>query len=173
MQGAVGKATEHASSTPDEGVIRLLRQRVCGFAVQRGCRAPEAEDVAQDTLTIIVEKYSDKQPEELIKLATVICMNLIRNRRRRRSEQNAELPEETRDASSGPEELMSKSEIAQAIARAIEKNSTAADKALLRAELRGDRVEDICSTLRISANTLYSRRNRCYKRLRNALTGFR
>lgn len=172
MPGLTGEAPERRMSAVRDDALRLLRQRVYGFALQKGCRPAEAEDVAQDTLAVVLNKYSAKAAEDLIKIATIICLNLVRNKRRLRSRVDAELVEYISDPRHGPEDLMLESEVVEALLDAIEK-SRPADKALLRAALQGHSVETICALFNIDANTFYSRRHRCYKRMRSVLAKFR
>ena len=56
-------------SDPHEEVLNLLRERMVGFAASRMGR-DQAEDLAQETLMLIHQKYSAvRQAEELVPLA--------------------------------------------------------------------------------------------------------
>jgi RNA polymerase sigma factor (sigma-70 family) len=165
MEGVLGLFRERPESRSN--IFQTIRARVCGLATYLGCGG-EAEDIAHETLVVIFEKYSDKNPEELLRISTKICVNLVLNRRRRADRRGPELSDSIEDVSADPERLAAKAELVRALMNAIEKSSPI-DKALLRLDLQDFDTDEICSQLGINRETLYSRRNRCYKHLRAIL----
>ena len=165
MQGVFGLPDETLESRTD--IFQTIRARVCGLATYLRC-GDEAEDIAHETLVVIFEKYSGKAPEELLKISTKICVNLVLNRRRRKDRCSPQLSDSIQGTSVDPEQLAAKAELVRALMDTIERSSPN-DKALLRLDLKGSGTDEICSQLGISPGTLYSRRNRCYKHLRTIL----
>jgi RNA polymerase sigma factor (sigma-70 family) len=163
------KALRSLRETPEvqDDIFQTIRARVRGLATYLGCGA-EADDIAQETLVVILEKYSGKTPEELTMISSKICTNLVLNRRRRTERRSSQPSDLIRDASPSPEQLAAKEELMRALVETIERASTD-DKALLRLDFQGADADKICSQLGIDRETLYSRRNRCYKRLRTIL----
>jgi RNA polymerase sigma factor (sigma-70 family) len=149
--------------SPDD-IFQTIRARVCGLATYLGCGG-EAEDIAHETLIIVLEKYRGISPEELLKISSKICVNVVLNWRRRADRRSSQLSDSIRDFGIDPEQLTANTELAQALIDTI-KQLNPNDKALLRLELQEAKTDDICSQLGIDRETLYSRRNRCYKHLR-------
>jgi RNA polymerase sigma factor (sigma-70 family) len=165
MQEAFRSQRERPES-PDD-IFQTIRARVCGLATYLGCGG-EAEDIAHETLIVVFEKYRGNSPEELLKISSKICVNIVFNRRRRTDRRSSQLSDSIRDSNLSPEQLTAKAELAQALINTIEKLNPK-EKALLRLEFQEAGTDEICSQLGIDRDTLYSRRNRCYKHLRTIL----
>src|SRR5688572_9343137 len=64
-----------------EGFATMIRPKLVAFALRNGARG--AEDIAQETLKVLWEKYSHLAATHWVLLAFTICRNKIHQARRR------------------------------------------------------------------------------------------
>jgi RNA polymerase sigma factor (sigma-70 family) len=152
-----------------DATLRLITERLRGFATYLGC-GDDSDDVVQDTLLVLHLKYpEERHPEELIKIANRICVNIVRNfRRRRRGFEDCTQLQDLRDPRVTPEQMFAQTEFTEAVHHVIEKSDERC-KAMLKLELQGADNAEICSRLGLKPETLYVARTRCYQRLRKIL----
>src|SRR5947209_5185311 len=63
-----------------ETVLENIRERIVRYATSRGCRRPEAEDLAQETLILLLKYESRDLPQaELVPLAYKTFSYLLKN----------------------------------------------------------------------------------------------
>jgi RNA polymerase sigma factor (sigma-70 family) len=168
MSGPKQSAPDQAKS-PDE-LLNRIRVRTVGFATYLGC-GNDAEDLAQATMMVLHDKYARvADAEELAKLATTICANLIKNWRR--SKWNPahadELSPTLADHSNpDPEATM---ELKDLLLKAIQESGKRC-KELLRLRLDGATTKEIAARLGLSPGAVDTAYCRCVERLRGALGG--
>src|SRR6476469_3748309 len=133
--------SQRETPEPRDEIFRTIRARVCGLATYLGCGG-EAEDIAHETLVVVLEKYRGNTPEELLKISSKICVNVVLNRRRRADRRGSQLSDSIRDAGLSPEQLTARAELARALIDTIERLSPN-DKALLRLEFQEAGTDEI------------------------------
>ena len=104
--------SQRETPEPQDEIFRTIRARVCGLATYLGCGG-EAEDIAHETLVVVLEKYRGNTPEELLKISSKICVNVVLNRRRRADRRGSQLSDSIRDAGLSPEQLTARAELAR------------------------------------------------------------
>lgn len=156
-----------------EATIRLLRERIVAFAKSRLWRAGDfaAEDLAQETLMVIEERYRHvTAPEELVRLAMQICrfkMMAQGAKSGRRGEGTAIPVEEMplADPADGPEEQALRQERARQFARAFAELGERCQQ-IFRWKMAGESFAVMQHRLGAeSINTVYTWEARCRKQL--------
>jgi RNA polymerase sigma-70 factor (ECF subfamily) len=166
-------ATERPG-TERESVLAALRERIVAYAASRLSR-DAAEDLAQDVLLVIHEKYRDvRQTEELLPLSMQILRYKMMAHYRKSARHGEEVSVEgyplAGDGDS-PEEYARKKEIAARLAAAVKKLSAECRK-LMRLKLEGRTFPEIQALLGArSINTVYTWDFRCRKHLLELMGG--
>lgn len=165
--GTGARVTSEASR--DELLIKL-RERIVGFAASR-IQRDAAEDLAQEVLILIHEKYSHVQPlEELLPLALRILrfkMMALRRKTVRRGENTAvpvdELP--LADGAADPSILLERNERTARLKQAVARLGDRCRK-LLALKLDGKNFAEIQTAMGAATlNTVYTWDLRCRKQL--------
>ena len=130
-----------------DALIELVRVRIRGFATYLQC-GDHAEDIAHDTVLVVLSKYAGVEaPEEILKIANRICVNLVLNLRRKRA--HIELDSGIAAPSGDdPETVAANRELKQLVLRAIEASDERC-KQLLRLKLEGASTEKIAAELKL------------------------
>jgi len=159
-----------------EDILRQLRERIVAFATSRGLR-DSAEDVAQDVLMVLHEKYSQvTELTELVPLSFQILRYKMLDRHRkmlRRGEYNQESVDDQPLVDPGNDPAMQaeqKERVTQLIA-ALQQLGERCQK-LFRLKLEGHSFPEIqCILEQRSINTIYTWDARCRKQLLMLLGG--
>lgn len=165
---------QSASAVDRDALIALVRERIRGFATYLHW-GDDAEDIANETVLVLLEKYGGiEAPEEILKIANQICVNLVLNLRRKRANKRQVDLDTGIAASLGgdPETVASNRELKQLMLKAIEASDSRC-KQLLRLKLEGATTEKIAEELKLNPNAVHAAFFRCGKRLRAALGGSR
>jgi RNA polymerase sigma-70 factor, ECF subfamily len=161
----------------DRGQILLLvRERIVAFAASRISR-DVAEDLAQEVLVVIEEKYADVTAlEDLVPLSLqVLCFKMAAHVRKsiRRGEMSAISTGEAflADPSPGPEVSASRQELLELLRKAIPKLGERC-REIFRLKLLGRTFPEIQEELGASSiNTVYTWDARCRQRLLELIGG--
>jgi RNA polymerase sigma factor (sigma-70 family) len=154
-----------------DALIELVRVRIRGFATYLQC-GDDAEDIAHDTVLVVLSKYAGVEaPEEILKIANRICVNLVLNLRRKRAHEELDSGIAA-PVGADPETVASNRELRQFMLGAIEASDSRC-KQLLRMKLEGASTEEIAKELKLNPNAVHAAFFRCGKRLRAALGGSR
>ena len=136
-----------------------------------------AEDLAQETLVVLEEKYSHvERLEELLPLSLQIVrfkMSALRRKTARRGEYGAISVEDTplRDGAADPLEEFERSELRARLSKAIGEMEERC-REMFRMKLEGKSFEEIRRALDVhSINTIYTWDSRCRKKLLDMLGG--
>jgi RNA polymerase sigma-70 factor, ECF subfamily len=157
-------------------ILPRLRERIVRFAASKVSREA-AEDVAQETMLVLLEKYSSvSQPEDLVPLAIEIARLKIWGTRRKaaRRGENTQvsvdtLPLANHDAD--PFELAARRERLDQLETALLSLGERC-RELFRLKLQGMKFPEIREVLKVdSLNTLYTWDFRCRKQLLEAMGG--
>ena len=159
-----------------EEVLRQLRERILAFATSRGLRE-EAEDLAQDVLMVLHEKYLQvTELTELVPLSFQILRFKMLDRHRktlRRGEYNQESVDDQPLKDPGDDPAMQaeqKERVTQLIA-ALRQLGERCQK-LFRLKLEGHTFPEIQQILgERSINTIYTWDSRCRKQLLSLMGG--
>jgi RNA polymerase sigma-70 factor (ECF subfamily) len=159
-----------------EEILRQLRERIVAFATSRGIREG-AEDVAQDVLLVLYEKYSHVTDlTELVPLSFQILRFKMLDRHRkmlRRGEYNQESIDDQPRVDPGDDpsvQVEQKERVTQLIA-ALQELGERCQK-LFRLKLEGYTFPEIMNILgERSINTIYTWDSRCRKQLLNLMGG--
>jgi RNA polymerase sigma-70 factor (ECF subfamily) len=161
---------------PSDEILRLLRERILGFAASRLSREA-AEDVTQETLLLIHEKYPQvAEPGELLPLAfQVVRFKMAGALRKsvRRGEGRAVPVEDLPLAAPGldPERAAARSEMRARLLSAVAALGERC-REIFRLKLEGRSFEEIRVHLRAgSINTVYTWDARCRKSLLEKMGG--
>ncbi len=156
-----------------DAVLQKIGVRIQKLATYLGCGA-EADDIAQETLLLLHKRYREDKPELLVLRANRICVNLVRNNRRRRD--HAAMTDlvagSAQDAHLNPEELFRSSEMVQSLIEILAKSDPVCRK-LLRYELEGVDIAEISAALGLRPGAVYTAQHRCRKRMRQILESLR
>ncbi len=159
-----------------ETILDKLRERILAFATSRGLR-DEAEDLAQDVLMVLHEKYPQvTELPQLLPLGFQILRYKMLDRHRkklRRGEYNQEsvddhpLEDHENDPSVQAEQKQQVTNLIAALWQLGEKCQK-----LFRLKLEGHTFPEITKILgEHSINTIYTRDARCRKQLLNLMGG--
>jgi RNA polymerase sigma-70 factor (ECF subfamily) len=158
-----------------EQVLAKLRERIVRFAASRLSGA--AEDVAQETLMLLHEKYSHvERPEDLLPLALQIVrfkVAALQRKAARRGEYTqisvAELP--LADPAPDPAASLERKEMLERLARATSQLG-ARCREMMRLKLEGRTFPEIQRIMgAASLNTIYTWDHRCRRRLLELMGG--
>lgn len=167
-------ATARAGTEKAE-ILARLRERIVAFAASRGWRE-EAEDLAQEVLSLLCEKYPDVHaPEDLVPLAFRILrfkMQALYRKSARRAEASAgELPSDPEDPHPNPELLALRHQMMERLQRALATLEPRC-RQLWRLKLEGRTYREIQQILGArSINTVYTWDYRCRQALLERLGG--
>jgi RNA polymerase sigma-70 factor, ECF subfamily len=157
-------------------ILLLLRERIVAFAASRMGR-DVAEDLAQETLVVLEEKYRQvSRLEELLPLSLQIIrlkMSALRRKTVRRGEHTSISVEDTPLPDGAPDPAQ-EFERNQLRARLIEAIGDMEDRCreMFRMKLEGKTFEEIRQALQVhSINTIYTWDFRCRKKLLERLGG--
>ena len=169
MASTSTKSLDQAPGSREE-ILRKLRERIVGFAASRMQR-DAAEDLAQEVLILLHEKYGDlDQLEDLLPLSLkIVRFKMLAHRRKaRRHGEFAQLPADEihipdgrADALTAMEQRESRERLAAAIARLGDRC-----RKLLALKLEGKSFAEIQDILGAgSINTVYTWDFRCRQQL--------
>jgi RNA polymerase sigma-70 factor (ECF subfamily) len=173
-EGEVGVGTD---ADHRAGILARLRERIVAFAASRYAGA-HAEDLAQEVLVLIHEKYGQlDRMEDLVPLAfQILRFKLAAHRRKafRRGEYDAVDMDRFPPASDGPDPatVLERKEL---LARLMGGIARLGDRCreLFRLKLQGRSFAEIQGLLgAASLNTVYTWDHRCRKQLLEALGGY-
>jgi RNA polymerase sigma-70 factor (ECF subfamily) len=157
-------------------ILARLRERIVAYAASHITR-DAAEDVAQETLMLLEEKYPElDRPEDLLPLSLQIVRFKIMSLRRkagRRGEYNqvsvTDIPLPDLDAN--PADLLERKEMLERLGRAIGQLGERC-KTLIRLKLQGKTFPEIQKIMNAATlNTVYTWDHRCRKHLLELMGG--
>jgi RNA polymerase sigma-70 factor (ECF subfamily) len=157
-------------------VLSRLRERIVAFAASHLSR-DAAEDVAQETLMLLEEKYAHlERPEELLPLSLQIVRFKIMSLRRkaaRRGEYNqvsvTDIP--LPDLDSNPAAYLERKEMLERLSRALGQVGERC-REMIRLKLQGKTFPEIQKIMHASSlNTVYTWDHRCRKHLLELMGG--
>ncbi|MGA2270065.1 MAG: RNA polymerase sigma factor [Bryobacteraceae bacterium] len=161
---------------PPEEVLARLRERIVAFAASHLSR-DAAEDLAQETLMLLHEKYAHlERPEDLVPLSLQIVRFKIMSLRRkaaRRGEYSqvsiTDIP--LPDLDSNPADYLERTEMLERLTRAIGQLGGRC-RELIRLKLQGRSFPEIRKIMGAGAiNTVYTWDHRCRKHLLELMGG--
>ena len=172
----LGEGVEKAAERGREQLLEKLRERIVGFAASRMQR-DAAEDLAQEVLLLLHEKYSHLDTlEDLLPLSLQIVrykMMAYRRKMQRRGEytqvplDNLQLPGDGADPLSAAEQREMQQRLVAAVSQLGEKC-----RQLLALKLDGKSFAEIQTALgAASLNTVYTWDFRCRKHLLQLMGG--
>src|SRR5579863_2611887 len=164
---------EKAASSRDE-ILQKLRERIVGFAASRMQR-DTAEDLAQEVLILLHEKYGDlDRLEDLLPLALkIVRFKMLAQRRKARrhgeftqvSPDEIQMPDGRTDALTALEQKEDRERLVAAVSQLGERC-----RKLLALKLEGKSFAEIQAILGASAiNTVYTWDFRCRQQLMDAI----
>ena len=157
-------------------VLARLRERIVGFAASRYAREG-AEDLAQEVLVVIHEKYSHvERMEDLVPLAfQILRFKLFAQRRK--SARHGEYTQVSVDEyplhgdAPNPEEAMARKEMLEKLTKGIALMGTRCQD-IFRHKLQGRTFPEIQKLMGAEAlNTVYTWDHRCRKQLLELMGG--
>jgi RNA polymerase sigma-70 factor, ECF subfamily len=153
--------------------LRILRERIVVFAASRIGRE-KAEDVAQETLLLMTQKYSDvREREDLMRLAIGVAKNMIR-KVRRGDARYSELVEDGHPVADQRADFAAELEREQIVTRLLAAVRELGQRCrdVLRLRIEGRTSEDLMRLLGAgSIDTVYTWEHRCRKSLMKTLGG--
>jgi RNA polymerase sigma-70 factor (ECF subfamily) len=155
-------------------ILSLLRDRIVGFACKRLRHREDAEDLAQDVLLLIDQKYPEVTAlEELVPLSLQVMrfkmLALWRKRDRRGENRTANLEEIHAVSGDDPEKDAIREQQARCLARGIAMLSERCQR-IFALKLAGQSFREIQHQMGAkSVNTVYTWDFRCRQRLREVL----
>jgi RNA polymerase sigma-70 factor (ECF subfamily) len=157
-------------------ILLLLRERIVAFAASRMGR-DFAEDLAQETLVVLEEKYPHVgRLEELLPLSLQIVrlkMSALRRKTVRRGEYPSISVEDTplSDGAADPAQRYERNQLRERLITAISEMEDRC-REMFRMKLEGKNFEEIRKILQVdSINTIYTWDFRCRKKLLEKLGG--
>ena len=157
-------------------ILLRLRERIVAFAASR-MGIDGAEDLAQETLVVLEEKYSHvERLEDLLPLSLQIVrfkMSALRRKTARRGEYSAVSVEDMplTDGAADPLQQYERSELRERLTRAIGEMEDRC-REMFRMKLEGKTFEEIRQALEVhSINTIYTWDFRCRQKLLEKLGG--
>ena len=162
------------TATERDSVLAALRERIVAYAASRLSR-DAAEDLAQDVLLVIHEKYRQvREAEELFPLSMQILRYKMMAHYRKSERHGDEVPVDgypLADNGDSPEDYARKKEISLRLAAAVKKLGVECRK-LMRWKLEGRTFPEIQALLGArSINTVYTWDFRCRKHLLELMGG--
>jgi RNA polymerase sigma-70 factor (ECF subfamily) len=163
------KSLEQAPGSREE-ILRKLRERIVGFAASKMQR-DAAEDLAQEVLILLHEKYGDlDRLEDLLPLSLkIVRFKMMAHRRKARrhgeftqvSPDDVQMPDGRTDALTAMEQREAREHLVAAISKMGERC-----RKLLALKLEGKSFAEIQAALGVSAiNTVYTWDFRCRQQL--------
>jgi len=157
-------------------ILLRLRERIVAFAASRMGR-DVAEDLAQETLVVLEEKYRHVgRLEELLPLSLQIVrlkMSALQRKTARRGEYASISVEDTPlpDGAADPEQIFERTQLRERLIKAIGEMEDRC-REMFRMKLEGKTFEEIRVVLGVHAiNTIYTWDFRCRKKLIEKLGG--
>lgn len=159
-----------ASDLTRPEILARLRERIVGFAASRYAREG-AEDLAQEVLVVIHEKYSHvERLEDLVPLAfQILRFKLFAQRRK--AARHGEYSQVSVDEypphgdTPNPEEVMARKEMLEKLTSGIARMGKRCQE-LFRHKLQGRTFPEIRELMGVEAlNTIYTWDHRCRKQL--------
>lgn len=147
--------------------LEMIRERVARFARRAGC-GDAAEDVGQECIAVLIEKYSEKRdPCEMTKIAIGISRNKMRERARQEQHQ-VELSDMT-DHEADIHRELERSQVTDLFLKAVKRLSERCRKlvALLIEEKGFAEIKTELGAEKLS--NVYTWKNRCFEELRKLL----
>jgi len=145
----------------DEELAARIRVRLVRFASSKGI--DRAEDIAQETLMVLWEKFAHLDREaDVVPLAFSICGRKIFEARRFQARGGEELPdhESVADPGPDPQERLMNEQTRRRLIAGIRKLPPRC-RELLRLRLLGWSTEQIAEALKMRTGTLYVWKHRC------------
>ena len=159
-----------------DDILLRLRERIVAFAASRMGR-DVAEDLAQETLVVLEEKYPQvERLEELLPLSLQIVrlkMGALRRKTARRGEYTSVSVEDIplRDGAADPAQEFARNQLQERLLHAIGEMEERC-REMFRMKLEGKTFEEIRQALESpSINTIYTWDSRCRKKLLEKLGG--
>jgi RNA polymerase sigma-70 factor (ECF subfamily) len=158
-----------------EEILARIRARVFNYLASKGGRDRErAEDVAQDTIMLLITKYASVEGEtDLTKLSVTISRYL--SMAAHRPDKLTELPEflDPVDLSPGPDGVMSKKQLQQRVRQAILRLGPRC-RELYELMLQEYSTEEIRERMKAGkAGNVYVWKNRCNEQMQKILGGMK
>lgn len=158
-----------------EKILEVIRARVFKYLASKGGRDRErAEDVAQDTVMLLITKYAHVEGEaDLTKLSVTISRYL--SMAARRPGKLTDLPDflEPVDLSPGPDSAVNQKQLQQRVREAILQLS-ARCRELYELMLEDYSTDEIRDRMKAgSANNVYVWKSRCNDQMQKVLGGVR
>jgi RNA polymerase sigma-70 factor (ECF subfamily) len=159
----------HLDDQPYEEHIRLIRQRILDFAAAKIGRE-SAEDIAQDCLMILVQKYPHvRDLTSMIKIAVTVARNKMFEHFRH-AKREAELLDTTPDQTDVYRELERRQVVSQILVAMLRLDDKCRKLLMLKLEEKGS--TDIQKLMGAnSINTIYTWERRCLKKLMEVVGG--
>ncbi|MBS1766773.1 MAG: sigma-70 family RNA polymerase sigma factor [Acidobacteria bacterium] len=163
-----------SAATSRAAILSALRERIVAFAASRYERA-SAEDLAQEVLVVIHEKYpAVERMEELVPLAFQILRFKLAAARRKALRHGENLESEVERLVSQEPDPEAEADKRQRLERLATALTRLGDRCrdLFRFKLQGKGFAEIQSLMGAdSLNTIYTWDHRCRKRLLDAMGG--
>jgi len=162
--------------------LRTVRQRILGFLIARGHDRTEAEDVAQDCMVALLDRYREvRDGQEMIKLGVRIAFNRIcqvyRDRKRVAPISEAAVDQmefrSPRNPDSGRriEEKVECRDIVDRVVRGMLGLQPRCRELLRLLLIEQKSSDEIRAAMGIESNYLYVLRERCFRALRRSAGG--
>jgi RNA polymerase sigma factor (sigma-70 family) len=153
--------------------LQLVRDRVRGFLLARHHSPADADDVAQDCVAILLDRYPNvRERIDLLKLATRIASNRICQLYRDRA-RLAELPDAqpASNRSSNPEDLAGHRELVDRILFGMMELQSRCRDLLRMLLIEQKDYSEIRAMLGVESDYIYVLRERCLQALRRNVGG--
>jgi RNA polymerase sigma-70 factor (ECF subfamily) len=173
MESTSTKSLDQAPGSRDE-ILRKLRERIVGFAASRMQR-DAAEDLAQEVLILLHEKYGDlHRLEDLLPLSLkIVRFKMLAHRRKaRRHGEFTQVSADEIQVPDGRTDALTAMEQREARERLIAAVSALGDRCrkLLGLKLEGKSFAEIQAVFEVSSiNTIYTWDFRCRQQLMESL----
>jgi RNA polymerase sigma-70 factor, ECF subfamily len=172
----MGPSAEKTAAGSREAILVKLRERIVGFAASR-LQRDAAEDLAQEVLILIHEKYGHlERLEDLLPLSLQIVrfkMMALRRKAQRHGEYTQVVPDEIQlaDGAADPLLLAERREMRERLVAAVSQMGEHCRK-LFALKLEGKSFAEIQTLLGVgSINTIYTWDFRCRKQLTELMGG--
>jgi RNA polymerase sigma factor (sigma-70 family) len=165
-------APSDKSASDSDRTWPLIRQRILASAKSH-FSPDDAEDLTQQTMVVLMERYADRPIEDLLALGLQVLTRLRLHQLssyKRRSEEGDPRVEELLDSDQSPEQAVLNQERAAILAKAIGKLGEPCRDLLLH-WMRGDASEVIRDKLGFSSTTaVHVALSRCKNKLRDIVS---